>query len=360
MPWPVVYYRAADGSEPVDAYIDDLDERIQAAIDNQVMRLAVFGPRLPFPHSSQVRGELRELRCHYGSSLYRILYRRSANLFVLLRMFRKATEAIPDWEIEIAARRWEDFRDRSSSSRTRASDDAIGAAARVDPDGWSRSPTSMVRWFGRTDARVFRRSSGHSTILAMDIYEVVASGLIGAIAGGVVAELRARAAERREEGRTLEAERRAEQHKIAWETRSLQLQAIEQTIRQYPVMWQSIWARAERDEAALERLRWGEDVFPDATIWLLGEPDLIRRELELQAKYADHVARTPAEIEELAEQRAAVMTALDEQRERVRAGETPLIAPEQVRRSMERDYKRQLVQRDIGSRGGFVFGSLDR
>ncbi len=30
-------------------------------------------PPLPFPWSSQLEGELRELRCHYGSELYRVL-----------------------------------------------------------------------------------------------------------------------------------------------------------------------------------------------------------------------------------------------------------------------------------------------
>lgn len=40
--------------------------------------------------SSQVEGELRELRCHYGNTLYRILYWRSDNPFVLLRHPREA------------------------------------------------------------------------------------------------------------------------------------------------------------------------------------------------------------------------------------------------------------------------------
>jgi hypothetical protein len=37
-------------------------------------------PPLAFPATSQVDGELRELRCHYGPVLYRVLYRRSKNL----------------------------------------------------------------------------------------------------------------------------------------------------------------------------------------------------------------------------------------------------------------------------------------
>jgi putative component of toxin-antitoxin plasmid stabilization module len=74
-----VFYRALDGSEPVDDFIESLKDPVkQAAIDNQIDRLNLVtpsNPHLPFPHSSQVSGELRELRCHYGSELYRVLYR---------------------------------------------------------------------------------------------------------------------------------------------------------------------------------------------------------------------------------------------------------------------------------------------
>jgi hypothetical protein len=44
------------------------------------MRLNMLRPNdapLPFPWSSQLEGELRELRCHYGSEHDRVLYRRS-------------------------------------------------------------------------------------------------------------------------------------------------------------------------------------------------------------------------------------------------------------------------------------------
>jgi hypothetical protein len=68
-----VFYRSFDGSEPVDDFIEALgDPDRQAAIDFQIDRLNLLTPRnphLPFPHSSQVEGELRELRCHYGREL---------------------------------------------------------------------------------------------------------------------------------------------------------------------------------------------------------------------------------------------------------------------------------------------------
>ena len=117
-----VYYRAADGSQPVDDFIEGLDARAQAVLDQQIERLNLLGPsrpHLPFPHSSQIEGELRELRCHFGSSLYRVLYRRSGNLIVLLHMFRKDTGQVPEREIAIARARFDDFRARMDAPRRR-------------------------------------------------------------------------------------------------------------------------------------------------------------------------------------------------------------------------------------------------
>jgi phage-related protein len=117
--WPVVYYRAADGSEPVDAFIEALDARVQVVVDNHVERLAIFGPDLPFPHSSHVDGAIRELRSHFGRTHYRILYARSRNLFVLLHAFEKRTRLLPAAEIAVAQGRWDDFGRRMNASRRR-------------------------------------------------------------------------------------------------------------------------------------------------------------------------------------------------------------------------------------------------
>lgn len=117
-----VYYRAPDGTEPVDEFIYRLDVRRQVALDNQIDRLNMLtraSPHLPFPHSSQVRGELRELRCHFGRELYRVLYRRSRNLILLLHAFRKDTGRIPEADIQIAEDRWADFKARMDALKRR-------------------------------------------------------------------------------------------------------------------------------------------------------------------------------------------------------------------------------------------------
>lgn len=110
-----VYYRASNGREPVREVIAGLDVKRRAALLRQIDRLNDLSdamPHLPFPHSSQVDGELRELRCHMGSSHYRVLYRRSGRLVVLLHAFSKTTGRLPSAEIEIAQKRWADFKAR--------------------------------------------------------------------------------------------------------------------------------------------------------------------------------------------------------------------------------------------------------
>ncbi len=113
-----VFYRAADGTEPVGQYLAELPDQAAAVLFNQIDRLNMLSasnPHLAFPHSSQVEGELRELRCHHGRDLYRIFYRRSRNLFVLLHIFRKDTGQIPESEKRIARLRWDDFVDRMNA-----------------------------------------------------------------------------------------------------------------------------------------------------------------------------------------------------------------------------------------------------
>jgi phage-related protein len=111
-----VSYRDQDGSEPASDFTDALPVKQQVVLDNQIDRInercTTAQPDLPFPHSSQVDGQLRELRCHYGRSLYRVLYRRSGNLVILLHPLSKTTAQIPASEIKIAKERWADFEQR--------------------------------------------------------------------------------------------------------------------------------------------------------------------------------------------------------------------------------------------------------
>jgi hypothetical protein len=57
-----VYYRDPDGREPVNDFLDSLPPERQEEIDFKISllnRVANNDPPLPFPHSSQVDGQLR-------------------------------------------------------------------------------------------------------------------------------------------------------------------------------------------------------------------------------------------------------------------------------------------------------------
>jgi phage-related protein len=118
-----VYYRDPRGAEPVDEFIQALPPRRAAKIDEFIEehlngRLAQDPPP-PFPVTSQLDGELRELRVRFANTRYRILYQRSENLIVLLHGIEKDTGEVPGPDIELARHRMADFKRRMNASRRR-------------------------------------------------------------------------------------------------------------------------------------------------------------------------------------------------------------------------------------------------
>ncbi|MGC1853666.1 MAG: type II toxin-antitoxin system RelE/ParE family toxin [Solirubrobacterales bacterium] len=111
-----VHYRDKRGVEPVGRFIDALPAKRAAKIDDYIEEhlngQRSNAPPPEFPISSQIEGELRELRIRFGNTRYRILYQRSGNLIVLLHAFEKNTGAVPSSEKTLAKRRMADFKRR--------------------------------------------------------------------------------------------------------------------------------------------------------------------------------------------------------------------------------------------------------
>ncbi|MBI2704026.1 MAG: type II toxin-antitoxin system RelE/ParE family toxin [Actinobacteria bacterium] len=118
-----VFYRDVNGGEPVDEFIDALPAKRAAKIDEYIeQHLNARPPNEPppeYPVSSQIDGELRELRVRFANTRYRILYQRSDNLIVLLHAIEKDTGAVATSDIQLAKRRMADFQDRMGASRRR-------------------------------------------------------------------------------------------------------------------------------------------------------------------------------------------------------------------------------------------------
>ncbi len=121
-----VYYRDSAGREPVNRFLDRLarsNPQAAAKVDDYVEQFLngkdASAPPPAHPISSQVHGELRELRVRFGHTRYRVLYRRSGRLVVLLHMLEKNTARLPARDRELAIKRFADFKARMGAEPRR-------------------------------------------------------------------------------------------------------------------------------------------------------------------------------------------------------------------------------------------------
>lgn len=111
-----IYYRDKHGVEPVNQFIEALPEKRGMKIDDYIEEhlngRPLDAPPPEFPVTSQIEGELRELRVRFANTRYRILYQRSGGLVVLLHAFEKKSGSVPAAGKVLARQRMEDFKRR--------------------------------------------------------------------------------------------------------------------------------------------------------------------------------------------------------------------------------------------------------
>lgn len=118
-----VYYRDERGVEPVNDFIEALPPKraakIDAYIDEYLNGMPPGAPPPEYPITSQIEGELRELRVRFANTRFRILYQQSQYIVVLLHAIQKETGAVPRADIELAKGRMADFKRRMDAERRR-------------------------------------------------------------------------------------------------------------------------------------------------------------------------------------------------------------------------------------------------
>src|SRR3990170_7262319 len=106
----IVFYTTEGDDSPIDDFLDKLDVKSRAKVEAYLSLLAEHGPNLKRPFADHVRGKIRELRIHYSSNEYRILYFFYIhNQIVLLHAFSKKTQQLRERDIELAEQRMEDW-----------------------------------------------------------------------------------------------------------------------------------------------------------------------------------------------------------------------------------------------------------
>lgn len=112
----LVLYTTERGDSPIDEFLDGLDSKSRAKVAAQLSLLEEYGPNLKRPYADIVRGKIRELRIHYSSSQYRILYFfQVRDQVVLAHAFAKKTQQLKEKDIELAERRMEEWLRRHPS-----------------------------------------------------------------------------------------------------------------------------------------------------------------------------------------------------------------------------------------------------
>lgn len=126
MAWTVDFYEDAPGNAPVEEFLDGLPKKQRGKLLGLIDKLKEHDPTLPFACSSQVEGNVRELRTRLGKTQLRILYSADADQeFKLLHGVVKDTEKLEKSDIQKAEARMNDQTQRLAArkkARSRKSD----------------------------------------------------------------------------------------------------------------------------------------------------------------------------------------------------------------------------------------------
>jgi phage-related protein len=101
--WLIHFYEDHRGKSPVLDFINSLNPKDRAKVNNVLRLLVEFGIDLGMPHARRIEGRLWELRP--GNN--RLFYHEQK--FVILHDFRKRSDKTPAKEIATALRRLEEI-----------------------------------------------------------------------------------------------------------------------------------------------------------------------------------------------------------------------------------------------------------
>ena len=110
-PWRVSYYETPDGRSPLLDFLLTIPPKPREKVAQAIARLAIFGPGLGFPDTSDVKGTpFRELRTRFAGQQYRVLYVQDGDTFIAFVGFRKTSDRDLDRAVRAARKHLNDYR----------------------------------------------------------------------------------------------------------------------------------------------------------------------------------------------------------------------------------------------------------
>ena len=104
------FYKTEDGKEPVEEFLDSLENKMSAKMIGLMELLEEKGTELREPYSAPIGDGIFELRCKLGSNITRALYFFYVGKHIVITNgFVKKTQKTPPAELKIAKERRKDW-----------------------------------------------------------------------------------------------------------------------------------------------------------------------------------------------------------------------------------------------------------
>jgi phage-related protein len=104
----VVFYRTAEGNEPVREWLKSLRREDCRTIGEDI-KTVQFGWPLGMPLIKKIEADLWEVRSHLPQGISRVLFTVEGEILILLHGFVKKSQKAPLHELELARRRLRDL-----------------------------------------------------------------------------------------------------------------------------------------------------------------------------------------------------------------------------------------------------------
>lgn len=104
MAWKIRDLQTPRGENLIESFIVKQEQPTKAKITRMILILKQYGPNLGMPYSKKIDKDLWELRIS-GKEAIRVFYTVRKNEIILLHIFKKKTEKIPQKELKLAKQR---------------------------------------------------------------------------------------------------------------------------------------------------------------------------------------------------------------------------------------------------------------
>ena len=118
--YEVNFFRKADGSCPVQEFLDSLDIKMRAKLLMSASLLETNGPQLREPYSKPLGDGIFEIRAQQGNNITRVLYFFFiGKQIILINGFTKKTQKTPLSEIRTAKKYRAEYLERKEKENER-------------------------------------------------------------------------------------------------------------------------------------------------------------------------------------------------------------------------------------------------